>query len=100
MLFVCLFSFVSLCVAQIAVADEDYDAGWTWADENGIVDPSDCQNQSTDQTGDDANKSPSFTQGCMDYLRHQGINHNDDDNTPDDSDDDSVLENEDQNDGM
>jgi len=98
MLFVCLFSFVSLCVAQIAVADEDYDAGWTWADDNGIVDPSDCKNQSTDQNGDNMNKSPSFTQGCMDYLRQQGINNNDDEDMPDDGDDNS--DDRDQSDAM
>ena len=98
MFFVCLFSLVSFGIVQIAVADEDYDAGWAWADENGIVDPSDCQNQSTDQTGEDMDKSPSFTQGCMDYLRHQGINNNDDENMPDDGDDNSDDEN--QSDGM
>jgi len=94
MLFICLFSLVSLCVAQIAIADEDYDAGWTWADENGIVDPSDCQNQPTDQTGDDMNKSPSFTQGCMDYVRQQGNNNNDNEDTPEDGDDNSEDENQ------
>ena len=94
MLFVCLFSLVSLCVAQIAIADEDYDAGWAWADENGIVDPSDCKDQSTDQTGDDMNKSPSFIQGCVDYVRQQGANNNDNEDMPDDGNDNSDDENQ------
>ena len=98
MLFVCLFSLVSLSVAQIAAADDDYDAGWAWADENGIVDPSDCKNQSTNQTGDNMNKSPSFVQGCMDYLQQQGTNNSDNEDMPNDGDDNS--DDEDQGDAM
>ena len=98
LLFVCMLSVACMNLPQIASADDDYDAGWAWAEQNEVVSPDDCQSRSSDKTGGDTNRSPSFVEGCMNYLRDQGIINNDDESMPDDGDDNSVFDNEDQGD--
>lgn len=97
-LFVCLLSVACMNLPQIASADDDYDAGWAWAEQNRIVNPDDCQRQPSVQTGSDMEKSDSFIEGCMDYLRDKGVVSNDDESMPDDGDDNSGSDNEDQGD--
>jgi hypothetical protein len=51
-----------------------HEAGYNWADEKGIDDESDC-----DTAGDTSN-SPSFAEGCRDYVRgNEPDDHTDDD---------------------
>lgn len=55
--------------APHAVAGEGHDAGYEWAARNGIDDPSYCYSRN----GGYINNSPSFTEGCLDYLRDAGL---------------------------
>ena len=52
-----------------ARADEGHDAGYEWAEFNSIDDPARCY----DMSGNAINSSPSFTEGCLQYLQDRGI---------------------------
>ena len=81
-----LFVFVlALAFAHTACADEGYDAGYEWAEFNSIDDPARCY----DMSGNVINNSPSFTEGCLQYLHDRGITddnggprHHDEDDAP------------------
>lgn len=79
-----------LAVAPAAYADEGYRAGYKWAEANSIDDPNSCYNR----YGNVINNSPSFTAGCLEYLRDQGIT-NDEDEVRSDKDDDNENGDED-----
>jgi hypothetical protein len=56
-----------------------HDAGRDWAEENGIEDPHNCHSAYPGRwAGDNINNSPSFTEGCLEYLRDEGITNEDD----------------------
>jgi hypothetical protein len=57
-----------------ALAGEGHDAGYEWAQQNGIDDPSYCYSSE----GGYINNSPSFTAGCLAYLQDEGIVDEDD----------------------
>ena len=50
-----------------------HEAGYNWAEEHGIDDESDC-----DTAGDKSN-SPSFAEGCRDYVQENGATDDTDD---------------------
>jgi len=80
-IFICL----HLNNTQVATAGEGHDAGREWAEQNGIDDPDDCQSQYFGRWADDnINNSPSFTEGCLEYLRDEGITNDDDEIINDD----------------
>ena len=56
-------------------AGEGHDAGYNWASENGIDDPDNCSSRD----GGSINNSPSFTEGCLQYLQDSDITNDDDD---------------------
>ena len=58
----------------LAQAGEGHDAGYSWAAEKGIDDPDNCYSAS----GQAINNSPSFTEGCLEYLQENGITNEDD----------------------
>jgi hypothetical protein len=49
-----------------------HEAGYNWAQDNGIDDETDC-----DTAGDNSN-SPSFAEGCRDYVRENASNDDSD----------------------
>lgn len=55
-----------------------HEAGYNWADEHGIDDESDC-----DTAGDTSN-SPSFAEGCRDYVQENGTTDDTADDDPND----------------
>jgi hypothetical protein len=66
--------FAQLFFNQNSFADERHDVGKDWAEKNDIKDPGDCYSQHPGQgEDDDINNSPSFTEGCLEYLRDKGI---------------------------
>lgn len=86
-----------LSLIQIATAGEGHDAGREWAEQNGIDDPDDCRSQYPGRWVDDnINNSLSFTEGCLEYLRDEGIINDDDEIINDDSEinDDEEVEDE------
>ena len=74
---------LAILVPSFSVAGEGHDAGYRWAEQNGVDDPSYCYSSN----GGDINNSPSFTEGCLEYLRDEGIT-NDDDEPVDEGDTD------------
>lgn len=94
--FICLVFCVHLTLTQNAFAGEGYDAGWKWAEQNGIDNPDDCLSRYPGRWEDDnINNSPSFTEGCLAYLRDEGIT-NDDEIIDDDNEDDNDGEDKDE----
>lgn len=57
LLLIPILSVASILVAPLAHAGEGYDAGYEWAEENGIDDTYSCDTPSS-----------SFNDGCMDYV--------------------------------
>lgn len=47
-----------------------HDAGYDWAARKGIDDPSDCYSA---HGGGNINNSPSFSEGCLEYLNDEGL---------------------------
>lgn len=84
------FLLTALCLSAFssaAVADESHDAGYNWADNRGIDDPDDCYSSQPGRwAGDYINNSRSFTEGCLEYLKDEGVT--DEDDELDDEDDD------------
>ena len=66
-----------------AQAGEGHDAGYSWAAEKGIDDPVNCYSAS----GEAINNSPSFTEGCLEYLQENGVTNEDDEPTDEDDED-------------
>jgi hypothetical protein len=66
-----------------AQAGEGHDAGYSWAAEKGIDDPDNCYSAS----GEAINNSPSFTEGCLEYLQENGITNEDDEPIDEDDED-------------
>ncbi len=64
-----------------------HEAGYAWAEEHDIDDEEDCD------TAGDNSISPSFAEGCKDYVNEMAPNSSDNDNDSDDDDDnnDSLL---------
>ncbi len=76
---ICLLICLHLSLLQIAIAGEGHNAGREWAEKNGIDNPDDCRSQYPGRwVGDNINNSPSFTEGCLEYLRDEGITNDDD----------------------
>ena len=80
---------LTLAFAARARAESGYDAGYEWAEFNSVDDPARCY----DMSGNPINNSPTFTEGCLQYLRDHGtINdsgearHNADDGYSNDED--------------
>lgn len=72
-----------------AYAGEGHDAGREWAEQNGIGDPDGCRSATPGRwENDNINNSPSFTEGCLEHLRDEGITNDDDELKADDDDDD------------
>ena len=83
----CLFSCLSSYFMSIAFAGEGHDAGREWAEQQGIDSPDDCRNNYPGRWVDDnINNSPSFTEGCLEYLRDEGITNDDDEIKPEEDD--------------
>jgi hypothetical protein len=65
-----------------------------------IDDPDDCRSSYPGRwTDDNINNSPSFTEGCLEHLRDEGVANDDDEimnEEEDDDDDDEDDENEDE----
>lgn len=53
----------------LVVAREGHDAGYNWAWQKGIDDPDNCYSRS----GGYISNSPSFTKGCLEFLRDEGV---------------------------
>lgn len=71
-------SILTLC--PLSFAGEGHDAGSDWAEEKGIDDPNNCYSSQPGRwEGDYINNSRSFTEGCLDYLRDEGITDKNDD---------------------
>jgi hypothetical protein len=87
MFLVCLLLCLHLSFIQIAFAGDGHEAGREWAEREGIDDPDDCRSRYPGRwAGDNINNSPSFTEGCLEYLRDEGIINDDDEIIPDDDD--------------
>lgn len=74
-----------------AHAGEGHEAGRRWAERRGIDDPDDCLSVNRGRwANENINNSPSFTEGCMEHLRDEGITNDDDELAEDEieSDDD------------
>lgn len=68
-----------LFLSSLALAGEGHDAGQEWAEQNGIDDPDNCHSAYPGRwDGDNINNSPSFTEGCLEHLRNEGITNDDD----------------------
>lgn len=65
---------LGMILPSMSSAGEGYDAGYRWAERNGIDDPSYCYSRS----GGYVNNSASFTEGCLAYLQDEGITNEDD----------------------
>jgi hypothetical protein len=86
-----VFMFLGLLIAPACAvfAGEGHQAGWEWAYRNGITDPDDCRSRYPGRWKDDnINNSPSFTEGCLEYLRDEGITNEDDEIEDEDDDED------------
>ena len=59
--------------AAYVSAGEGHEAGYQWAQENGIRDPANC----FDENGDPINNSESFSEGCLEYLEDNGFTNDD-----------------------
>ena len=74
------FTALLLCHNAIAASGTEHDAGRAWAEEKEISDPDDCRRALPDRWPDDNIKDPqSFTDGCLEYLKEQGIDSSTDD---------------------
>lgn len=74
---------IGTLISAAALAGEGHRAGYDWASQRGIDDPDSCYSRS----GGAINNSPSFTEGCLEYLRDENIT-NDDDELVDEDDED------------
>ena len=70
--------------APSAEAGEGHDAGYNWAEKKGIDDPDSCYSRS----GEAINNSPSFTEGCLQFLQDSEITNQDDEPINEDDEDD------------
>lgn len=87
MFLVCLLSCLHLSLIQIAFAREGQEAGREWAEREGIDNPDDCRSEYPGKWADEnINNPPSFTEGCLEYLRDEGITNDDNEITPEDDD--------------
>ena len=59
--------------APAALADDDYDAGYEWAESQSVDDPARCY----EMDGRNINNSAAFTAGCLQYLQDHGITEQD-----------------------
>ena len=73
---------ISALVLTQARAGDGHDAGHRWVENHSIDDPANCYSRN----GGAINNSPAFTEGCLEYLRDEGIT-NSADEPRDDSDD-------------
>jgi hypothetical protein len=74
----------AILMPSFARADGGYDAGYRWAEKVGADDPSYCYSRA----GDYINNSPSFTEGCLAYLRDEGVTDDDDEPVSEESEED------------
>lgn len=87
MFLICLLSCLHLSIFQVACADEGHKAGREWAEREGIYDPGDCRITYPGRWTDDNNdNSGSFTEGCLEFLREQGITNDEDETLAEDDD--------------
>ncbi len=68
-----LLFFGSVLSAELSRADDGYDAGYKWAEENDIDDTYDCDTPSS-----------SFNEGCEDYVEKNTTTDEDEDEDEDD----------------
>jgi hypothetical protein len=95
--FICIFLLLFLGFSQFTFSGEGHNAGKDWAERRGIDDPDDCRSRYPGRWGDDnINNSPSFTEGCLEYLRDEGITNDDDEIMNDDWDYEQEDEREDE----
>jgi hypothetical protein len=94
-LFICLVFCSQLIPNQNAFSGEGHDAGRAWAESKGIDNPDDCLSKYPGRwENDNINNSPSFTEGCLEYLQEEGITNDDNKIIKNDSEDNNEGDSE------
>jgi hypothetical protein len=87
----CLFALVVLALWAPApvLAGEGHDSGYDWAESEGIDDDSDCYSSQPGRwAGDNINNSPSFTEGCLEYVEETEEDEDEHEDEDEDEDED------------